>query len=62
MKHPASDDEPLVQLATRVPRRIVREVKAFCVRHDVRMQSFVRTALTEKLARARAGERSRSRA
>ncbi len=62
MKHPASDEEPLVQLATRVPLRIVREVKAFCVRHDVRMQSFVRTALTEKLARARAGERSRSRA
>jgi hypothetical protein len=62
MKHPAADEEPLVQLATRIPRRIAREVKAFCVRHDVRMQSFVRTALREKLARARAGERSRRRA
>jgi hypothetical protein len=47
------DEEQLVQLATRVPRRIVRQLKEFCVRHDVRMQSFVRTALSEKLTRSR---------
>jgi hypothetical protein len=51
MKH--VDDEQLVQLATRVPRRVVRQLKEYCVRHDVRMQSFVRLALSEKLARAR---------
>ena len=55
MKH--DDEEQLVQLATRVPRRIVRQLKEFCVRHDVRMQSFVRSALSEKLTRAR-GSRS----
>jgi hypothetical protein len=56
-------NEELVQLATRIPRRIARRLKEFCVRNDVRMQSFVRTALAEKLARARAGARSqRSRA
>ena len=47
------DEEQLVQLATRVPRRIVRQLKEHCVRHDVRMQSFVRTALSEKLTRSR---------
>jgi len=30
-------------------------MKEYCVRHDVRMQSFVRTALSEKLTRSRGG-------
>jgi hypothetical protein len=55
------DDEELVQLATRIPRRIVRTLKEFCVRHDMPMQTFVRAALAEKLARARAGTRQRAR-
>jgi hypothetical protein len=62
MKLPVYDEENLVQLATRIPRRIARDLKEFCVRNDVRMQSFVRSALAEKLARARSGERSRRRA
>jgi len=57
MKTPRYDDEQLVQLATRVPRRVARRLKEFCVRNDVRMQSFVRTALAEKLARDRRGGR-----
>ena len=60
MKTLAPDEETLVQLATRIPRRLARELKAFCVRHDLRVQSFVRTALIEKLARARTAERHRS--
>ena len=60
MKSPA--DENLVQLATRVPLRIARDLKEFCVRYDVRMQDFVRGALSEKLARSRAGMRQRRRA
>jgi len=56
-------DEELVQLATRIPRRIARRLKEFCVRHDVRMQSFVRSALAEKLAHSRRSARAqRSRA
>jgi hypothetical protein len=55
MKIPTDDQEILVQLATRVPRRIARSLKQFCQRNDVRLQSFVRTALAEKLARGRAG-------
>ena len=56
-------DEELVQLATRIPRRIARRLKEFCVRNDVRMQSFVRSALAEKLAHPRRNARAqRSRA
>ena len=57
MKIPTDDQEIMVQLATRVPRRIARDVKQFCVRNDLRLQSFVRTALTEKLARGRGAAR-----
>ena len=53
MKTRPSVDEPIVRLATRIPRRIARSVKEFCVRNDVRLQVFVRAALTEKLASSR---------
>jgi hypothetical protein len=53
MKPPSSQDEALVQLATRIPRRVARRLKEFCVRNDIRMQSFVQSALLEKLGRAR---------
>jgi hypothetical protein len=57
------DEEELVQLATRIPRRVVRTLKEFCVRNDIPMQTFVRAALAEKLARVRGGrQRVRSRA
>jgi hypothetical protein len=62
MKTRTYQDQELVQLATRIPRNVVRRLKEFCVRNDVRMQSFVRTALAEKLARARRGTRQRSQA
>lgn len=57
MKLAVDQTEELVQLATRIPRRIARRLKEFCVRNDVRMQTFVRTALSEKLARSRSGAR-----
>jgi hypothetical protein len=62
MKIPPYDEDELVQLATRIPRRVARRLKEFCVRNDVRMQNFVRTALAEKLARSRGGARLRSQA
>jgi len=63
MRLVAYRDEELVQLATRIPRRIARRLKEFCVRNDVRMQTFVRAALAEKLARSRGSARAqRSRA
>ena len=55
------DNQELVQLATRIPRRVVRTLKEFCVRNDIPMQTFVRAALTEKLGRARGSSRQRLR-
>jgi hypothetical protein len=57
------EDEELTQLATRIPLRTARRLKAFCVQNEVRVQTFVRSALAEKLAHARArARRQRSRA
>ena len=57
------NDEELVQLATRIPRDVARRLKEFCVQKEMRMQSFVRNALAEKLAHSRrSGRRQRSRA
>jgi hypothetical protein len=53
MKTQDDNDVELVQLATRIPRRLVRSLKEFCVRNEIPMQSFVRAALSEKLARTR---------
>jgi hypothetical protein len=61
MKIVTYSDEELVQLATRIPRRIARRLKEFCVRNDVRMQAFVRSALAEKLARSRGNSRQQRR-
>ena len=63
MKPQASyDEQHLVQLATRIPRRIARTLKEYCVRNDLPMQAFVRSALAEKLAQASRASRVRSRA
>ena len=63
MKTPSYDpDQELVQLATRIPRRVARRLKEFCVRNDVRLQNFVRTALAEKLGRERASLKQRRQA
>jgi len=63
MKTPSYDpDQELVQLATRIPRRVARRLKEFCVRNDVRLQNFVRTALADKLARERGSVKQRRQA
>lgn len=43
----------LVQLATRVPRDLHREIKLFCVGKGISVMDFVEAALTAKLERAR---------
>ena len=62
MRLVAQHDEELVQLATRIPRRIARRLKEFCVRNDVRLQNFVRIALADKLARERGSLKQRRQA
>ena len=42
-------DEPVVQLATRVPVSLLQRVKIHCVTREQTMQDFVREAIEEKL-------------
>src|SRR4029453_14967177 len=48
-------NEARVKLATRIPRRLHREMKLHCVSNEVSLMAFVVDALREKLASA-AGE------
>ena len=41
--------EAWVQLATRIPRRLHREMKLHCVANEVSLMAFVVDALREKL-------------
>jgi hypothetical protein len=61
MKLSQADQEHLVQLATRIPQRIIRDLKAYCVRNEMPMQLFVRSALLEKLSRTKGSPASRRR-
>ena len=42
-----------VQLATRIPKALHRELRLHCVYQEIRLMDFVWKALEEKLARAR---------
>ncbi len=44
-------DEPLTQLATRIPKDLHRRLKLHCVTHDIALQHFVTEAIAEKLGR-----------
>ena len=47
----AKGDEPLTQLATRIPKELHRRLKLHCVTHDIAVQDFVTEAIEEKLGR-----------
>ena len=54
------NDEVLVQLATRVPKTLHRQLKLFCVEQDTSVMDFVVTALREKVARESGRKRARA--
>jgi predicted HicB family RNase H-like nuclease len=54
------NDEVLVQLATRIPKSLHREIKLFCVEHGVSVMEFVSTALRQRLRRGDPGARRRT--
>jgi len=57
------DGEVWVQLATRIPKQLHRELKLHCVKSDVSVMDFVVSALQDKLSRdSRGRERRRARA
>jgi len=47
----AKADEPVAQLATRIPKELHRRLKLHCVTHDILLQHFVTGAIEEKLGR-----------
>jgi predicted HicB family RNase H-like nuclease len=51
-------EDPLVQLATRIPKRVHRELKLHCVTSETTVMEFLIEALKEQLARE--GQRRRS--
>ena len=55
------ENEVWVQLATRIPKPLHRELKLHCVKSDVSVMDFVVHALEEKLQRE-AGRAERRRA
>ena len=55
---PSRSDEPWVQLATRIPKSLHRQLKLHCVQTDTSVMDFVVQSLEEKLAKA--GGRKRS--
>jgi len=44
-------DEPIAQLATRIPKDLHRRLKLYCVTHEIAVQDFVTQAIQEKLGR-----------
>ena len=44
-------DEPIAQLAARIPEDLHRRLKLYCVTHEMAVQDFVTQAIEEKLGR-----------
>ena len=51
MARMAKTDEPIAQLATRIPKELHRRLKLHCVTHEIAVQDFVVEAIEEKLGR-----------
>ena len=59
----AKEDDVLIQLATRIPKGLHRDIKLFCVHSGISVMEFVAAALEEKLRKGagRSGRRSSAR-
>jgi predicted HicB family RNase H-like nuclease len=49
----AKDADVLIQLATRIPRSLHREIKLHCVANGISVMEFVAAALENRLRQAR---------
>ena len=47
----AKAEEPLTQLATRIPKELHRRLKVHCVTREIAVQDFVVQAIEERLGR-----------
>ena len=57
-----TESDVWVQLATRIPKGLHRELKLHCVKSDVSVMDFVVHALEEKLSRESGSKAGRRRA
>ncbi len=53
---------PFVQLGTRVPERLRRALRVYCVESEVSIEDFVAQALAERLERVTSADAHRGRA
>ena len=53
----ATAEEPLTQLATRIPRELHRRLRVYCVTHDIILMHFVAAAIKEKLGPKRGSKK-----
>jgi predicted HicB family RNase H-like nuclease len=53
----AKDADELIQLATRIPRSLHREIKVHCVTNGISVMHFVATALEDHLRHGRSSKR-----
>jgi len=51
------DDDVLIQLATRIPKSLHREIKVHCVSLGISVMEFVAAALEDKLRRAQTSKK-----
>ena len=54
------EDDVLIQLATRIPKNLHREIKLFCVQGGISVMEFVAAALEDKLRRSGKSGRRKS--
>ena len=54
----SKEDEVLIQLATRIPKGLHREIKLYCVQTSISVMDFVAAALEDKLKRGPARRKS----
>ena len=53
----AKDDDVLIQLATRIPKSLHREIKLHCVSIGISVMEFVATSLEGKLRKPQSGKK-----
>jgi hypothetical protein len=55
------DDDVLIQLATRIPKMLHREIKLHCVSSSISVMEFVAAALEDKLRKSTGRKKAASR-
>jgi len=58
---PDKDDDVLIQLATRIPKTLHREIKLHCVSQGISVMEFVAAALEDRLRKSGARRKAASR-